>query len=108
MIVGVCIKYLVEIKQGNLVLESDVDFIVNASNTRHILGSGVSMSFFRHCGRELQLQMNALLSEIHATGYQLKKGDAVPAQSGKANNFKHALHVVTVDNNRGVHFKETR
>ncbi len=98
------IKYLVEIKQGNLVLEQNVDFIVNASNTRLVLGSGISMSFFRHCGHKLQIEMNELLTEIHSSGYLLKKGDAVPSSSGGADNFKHALHVATVDSNKGVHF----
>jgi len=102
------INYSLIVKKGNLVLESNVDFIVNASNTNLILGSGVSMSFFRHCGHELQLQMNELLSEIHSSGYLLKKGDVVPTKSGKATNFKHALHVAMIDSNRGVHFTKTR
>jgi len=102
------IKYNLIIKKGNLVLENNADFIVNASNTNLILGSGVSMSFFRHCGHELQLQMNELLSEIHSSGYLLKKGDVVPTKSGKATNFKHALHVAMIDGNRGVHFTKTR
>lgn len=100
------IQYLVKIKQGNLVLEKDVDFIVNASNTRLILGSGVSMSFSRHCGQKLQIEMNKLLAEIHKTGYLLKKGDAIPSSSGGAENFKHTLHVATVDSNTGVHFMD--
>ena len=100
------IQYVIELKQGNLVLEEDVDFIVNASNTSLVLGSGVSMAFTRHCGRELQVEMNELLVEIRKTGYLLKKGDVIPSSSGLANNFKHALHVVTVDSNPGVHFME--
>ena len=99
------IKYVIELKQGNLVLEDGVDFIVNASNTRLILGSGVSMAFHRHCGRILQIEMNDLLTEINETGYIIKKGDAIPSSSGRANNFKHALHVVTINSNQGVNFK---
>lgn len=102
------IKYKPIIKKGNLVSEENADFIVNASNTDLMLGSGVSMSFFRHCGHELQIQMDELLSEIHSSGYLLKKGDAVPTKSGKATNFKHALHVAMIDSNRGVHFTKTR
>lgn len=102
------IQYQLTIKQGNLVFEENADFIVNASNTDLILGSGVSMAFFRHCGHELQLEMNEMLSEIHSTGYFLKKGDVVPTKAGKAKNFKHALHVAIIDSNRGVHFTKTR
>jgi len=102
------IKYNPIIKKGNLVFEENADFIVNASNTGLMLGSGVSMSFFRHCGNELQVEMNELLSEIHSSGYLLKKGDVVPTKSGKATNFKHALHVAMIDSNRGVHFTKTR
>ncbi len=35
--------YHLNIKQGNLLEEKDATFIVNASNTRLLLGSGVSM-----------------------------------------------------------------
>jgi len=102
------IKYNPIIKKGNLVFEENVDFIVNASNANLMLGSGVSMSFFRHCGNELQIEMNELLSEIHSSGYLLKKGDVVPTKSGKATNFKHTLHAVIIDSNRGVHFTKKR
>jgi len=43
--------YSIVIKQGNL-LSEEADFIVNASNTKLILGSGVSMAFKRHCGKK--------------------------------------------------------
>jgi len=97
------INYHLKIKQGNLVLAENVDFIVNASNTSLILGCGVSMAFFRHCGHQLQEQMDEVLSEIKATGYKLKKGDVVPTKPGKASNFKHALHAMTVDVEKSVY-----
>ena len=50
-------SYQISIKQGNLLDEENATFIVNASNTRLILGSGVSMAFKRHCGIELQKVM---------------------------------------------------
>jgi len=102
------INYHLKIKQGNLVLAENADFIVNASNNSLILGSGVSMAFFRHCGHQLQEQMNELLSEIKLKGYRLKKGDVVPTKSGKASNFKHALHAITVDTEGGLYLNKPR
>jgi O-acetyl-ADP-ribose deacetylase (regulator of RNase III) len=39
--------YIITPKHGNIT-DAKVDFAVNASNTRLILGSGVSMAFKRH------------------------------------------------------------
>jgi len=102
------VEYIVKCKIGNLVQENDTDFIVNASNTVLMLGSGVSMAFSKHCGNKLQLEMNQLLSEIHETGYKLKKGDVVPSSSVGASNFKHALHVAVLDYNSGVNYKDKK
>ncbi len=101
-------RYQVEIKYGNLVLEENADFIVNASNTTLKLGSGVSMAFARHCGQVLQADMKYLLSEIHASGHSLQKGDVVPSLPGNATNFKYALHAATIDYNPGVHRKDAK
>jgi len=49
--------YELENVKGNIVL-IDADFTVNASNTKLILGSGVSMAFKRHCGLRLQQEMD--------------------------------------------------
>ncbi len=87
------------IKQGNLLAEEDATFIVNASNTKLILGSGVSMSFKHHCGIELQQEMNTQLSNMSG---RLEKGDVVATSSAKATNFKYALHVAVMDYNQGV------
>ena len=102
------VKYLITVKQGNLVLAENVDFIVNASNTSLILGSGVSMAFFRHCGQALQNQMDELIAEINHTGYRLKTGDVVPSKAGHALNFKHALHAVTVDSKQSIYTAQAR
>ncbi len=102
------IQYKVCIKGGNLLLEDNVDFIVNASNTVLMLGSGVSMSFKRHCGNELQTEMSSLLEEIHSTGYLLKQGDVIPSGTGKAKNFRHALHVAIMDYNKGVRINDKK
>ena len=91
-------SYLVIIKQGNLLKEPNATFIVNASNTRLLLGSGVSMAFKRHCGNELQQEMRAKLESL---GYVLHKGDVVATSSGKATNFKYTLHAAIMDYNPG-------
>jgi len=75
--------YSIVVKQGNL-LSEEADFIVNASNTKLILGSGVSMAFKRHCGIELQNEMNSLLNSIDG---ELAQGDVVATSSGMAGNL---------------------
>jgi len=93
------LSYKVSAKQGNLLNEDNATFIVNASNTRLILGSGVSMAFKRHCGIELQKEMNFQLEKLNSP---LKKGDVVATSPGSANNFEYALHVAILDYNQGV------
>ncbi|MFT7824845.1 MAG: macro domain-containing protein [Sulfurimonas sp.] len=92
-------SYHVIVKQGNLLSEQDAAFIVNASNTRLILGSGVSMAFLRHCGKELQEEMTYQLAKI---GEPLKQGDVVATSPGHATNFKYALHAAIMDYNPGT------
>lgn len=86
-----------EAKQGNLLEESDATFIVNASNSRLLLGSGVSMAFEKHCGIVLQEEMNLKLQEYGT----LYKGDVVMTSSGEANNFIYSLHAVIMDYKKG-------
>ena len=90
--------YICTAKQGNLLTEEDATFIVNASNTQLILGSGVSMAFCRHCGHELQDEMTHKLEEL---GEPLKQGDVVATLSGQAKNFKFALHAAIMNYNQG-------
>ena len=86
------------IKQGNLLEEDNATFIVNASNTKLILGSGVSMAFKHHCGNILQQEMNTKLQTMG----KLQKADVVATSSGRAKNFKYALHVAVMDYNKRV------
>ncbi|WP_457743246.1 macro domain-containing protein [Sulfurimonas sp.] len=90
--------YKCTIKQGNLLEEEDATFIVNASNTKLLFGSGVSMAFKRHCGNILQDEMHEKLRSIG----KLEKGDVVATSSGNAKNFKYALHVAVMNYNKGV------
>lgn len=94
--------YTITVKQGDL-LNEEADFIVNASNTRLILGSGVSMSFRRHCGTTLQTEMEQSLQGIKAL---LQKGDVVVTSSGDSKNFTYALHAAILDYNRGIKRKQ--
>ncbi len=91
--------YSITVKQGNLVSEPDATFIVNASNTKLILGSGVSMAFKRHCGIKIQEEMNLKLFHLQR---KLQKGDVVMTSSGGATNFKYILHAAVMDYNQGV------
>ena len=91
--------YNCHVKQGNLLNEDNATFIVNASNTKLILGSGVSMAFKRHCGIELQKEMIVQLEKLDSS---LNKGDIVVTSSGSATNFKYALHVAVMDYNQGI------
>jgi len=89
--------YQISIKQGNLLEEDNATFIVNASNTRLLLGSGVSMSFKRHCGVELQEEMRLKLELL---GQPLSKGDVVATSSANATNFTYSLHAAIMDYNQ--------
>ena len=91
--------YHLTIKQGDLLEENNATFIVNASNTRLLLGSGVSMSFKRHCGLELQHEMSSVLESI---GQPLSKGDVIATSSVNATNFTYALHAAIMDYNEGT------
>jgi len=95
-------SYSIIVKQGNL-LNEVADFIVNASNTKLILGSGVSMAFKRHCGIELQNEMNSVL---HSIDSDLVQGDVVATSSAGANNFKYSLHVAVMNYNQDVKYNE--
>lgn len=94
--------YKITIKQGNLLEEENATFIVNASNTKLLLGSGVSFAFKRHCGRELQDVMNNAYKLIK----HLEKGDVVFTGSAKAKNFEYTIHGAIMDYNKGVRGNE--
>jgi len=80
----------------------DADFMVNASNTKLILGSGVSMAFKRHCGVELQHLMNNARSKIMRDGHVINQGDVIATSSAQAKNFKYALHAAVIKYGQGV------
>ena len=50
-------SYHCTVKPGNLLKEEDATFIVNASNTKLQLGSGVSSAFRKICGIGMQMEM---------------------------------------------------
>lgn len=80
------------IKQGNLILE-DADFIVNASNTKLMLGSGVSHAFKEHCGgNSFQNYLFELVADRN-----LVKGDVILSSSGSATNFTYSLHAAVMN-----------
>ena len=80
------------VKKGNLILE-DADFIVNAANTRLILGSGVSHAFRQHCGGE---KFQNYLYELIANK-TVVRGDVIISDSGDAKNFRYSLHVAVMN-----------
>jgi len=92
---------------GNL-LTFDADFIVNASNTKLILGSGVSMAFKRHCGVELQGLMNAAKFSIEQNKQTINHGDVIATPPGHAKNFKYALHAAVIDYGKGAQHSERK
>ena len=94
-------SYYYSVKQGNLLQEQDATFVVNASNTQLILGSGVSMAFKRHCGNVLQDEMLQAYEKIDG---DLLQGDVVATSSGEATNFKYALHAAVMNYNKGTKY----
>lgn len=98
-------SYTIKIKCGNLLEEKSATFIVNASNTRMILGSGVSMAFKRHCGIELQTLM---YQELERKNEPLEQGDVLCTTTANATNFEYALHVAVMNYNKNVLTKEQK
>jgi len=90
--------FTIDIREGNLLDEPDADFIVNPSNTRLMLGTGVSGAFARACGDMLQKAMSEKLVE---TG-RLSKGDVVATLPGGCSRFKTVLHAAVMDYNPGA------
>jgi len=82
----------IKIKYGNLVKEKST-FIVNASNTELILGSGVSKAFRKRCGGIFFQQE---LYKIKGNN-KINQGYVVVSDSGIAKNFKYTLHVAVMN-----------
>ena len=91
--------YTCTVRQGNLVNEKDATFIVDASNTTLVLGSGVSAAFRKKCGMQLQQEM---FDKLASLDQKLQKGDVLATSSGDASNFKYALHAAVMDYNQGI------
>jgi O-acetyl-ADP-ribose deacetylase len=96
------VPYSIEEVSGNLV-KFDADFIVNASNTKLILGSGVSMAFKRHCGIELQQEMDKIIKNS-----KIQQGDVVATSSGRATNFQYALHAAVINYQNGLNQQDRK
>ena len=77
--------YKVNIKQGDF-LEEDAQIIVNPSNTKLILGSGVSMAIKRKCGFKLQELM-----DIEKEKKVYTKGD-IAITNDSSNNYEKIIH----------------
>ena len=72
---------------------------MNSSNTKLILGDGVSKMFKIHCGLELQKEMDKVLNSIDG---EFEQGELAVTSSSQAENFKYAMHIMTMNYNRGV------
>ena len=95
--------YICKVKQGNLLQEEDATFIVNASNTRLVLGSGVSMAFKHHCGTVLQQEMLELYQNVDKP---IVQGTVFATSAGNATNFQYALHASVMNFNQGTRYVE--
>jgi O-acetyl-ADP-ribose deacetylase (regulator of RNase III) len=78
-------SYICKIKEGDLLQEINATFIVNASNTRLILGTGVSMAFKKHCGAKLQQEMVEVYQSVEKP---IEQGTVFATSAGGATNFK--------------------
>jgi len=96
-------SYTCTVKQGNLLNEDNATFIINASNTTLVLGSGVSAAFRKKCGMKLQQEM---FDKLKSLDRKLQKGDVIATSSGDASNFKYALHAAVMDYNQGINGKD--
>ena len=92
-------SYKITVKQGNLVKEPNTDLIVNASNTKLLLGSGVSMAFKKHCGVELQNEMTDLINSVQCI---IEQGDVCMTFAKNIPNFNVILHAVVMNYNDGI------
>ena len=77
----------IEIVQGDLTQQPDMDAIVNAANTELILGSGVAGAIFRRGGAEID-------REGQAKG-PIKLGEAAVTTAGRLPN-KYVIHAAAM------------
>ncbi len=95
--------YLLYIREGNLLDVTDATFVVNASNTSLMLGTGVSMAFKKHCGPLLQDLMRAKVNEMAEMGTRVHPADVIITAPGEAQNFEYILHAAIMDYRPGAH-----
>ena len=95
--------YVYKVKCGNLLQEDNATFIVNTSNTRLILGTGVSMAFKTHCGAKLQQEMLEVYQKVEKP---IEQGTVFATSAGEATNFKYALHASVMNYNQGTRYAE--
>lgn len=89
-------------RQGNLVEEPDATFIVNASNTELVLGSGVSAAFRAHCGDdEYQQYLHTCKTAYEREHGPIQQGDVVCTGAGTARNIRNVLHGAVMDYSSG-------
>lgn len=91
--------YTITLKQGNLLEEDGSDFIVNPSNTRFLLGSGVSMAFRNYFGNTLEIEMQEALQ---ASAQTPKQGEVILTTPKKSAAFKYILHVAVMNYSEGA------
>lgn len=87
--------------KGDL-LDQDVDFIVNASNTTLKLGSGVSMVLKRACGSELQNEMDKIREDIYKQKQLIEPGSVFATPSFNLSSARFILHAAVINYNPGV------
>lgn len=89
-------------KETGNILDFNVDFLVNASNTNLRLGSGVSMVLKRACGPQLQIQMNLIREEVTKNNRNIQQGEVFATPSYDLSNAKYILHAAVINYNIGV------
>ena len=77
----------IEIVQGDITQQADIDAIVNAANTELILGSGVAGAILRRGGSEID-------REGQAKG-PIKLGEAAVTGAGRLSN-KYVIHAAAM------------
>ena len=95
--------YVCKVRQGDLLKEERATFIVNASNTRLILGTGVSQAFKEHCGAKLQQEMLEVYEKVEKP---VEQGTVFATSAGEASNFQYALHAAVMNYNQGTRYAE--
>jgi O-acetyl-ADP-ribose deacetylase (regulator of RNase III) len=84
--------YKIELRQGDLLLDTVANIMLNPSNTSLLLGSGVSMAFKRKFGIQLQQKMNLKKQSL----CNISLGDIVITKE-ESNNPKYIYHAIVMN-----------